>query len=78
VDFVLVQLAHTYGVKGRELAKMFSYSEATISRTLETARKQIADSTLREVRVRDPWLVLRWEDFIELCGVVSPSCFGIE
>jgi DNA-directed RNA polymerase specialized sigma24 family protein len=77
-DFVLVQLAHTNGLRGRELAHMFACSEATISRSLVRARQGIVESTLRHVRERDPWLELRWEDFIELCGVVSPACFGIE
>ena len=77
-DFVLVQLAHANGLLGRELARMFSCSEAKISRSLGDARQRIVTSTLRYVRARDPWLELKWEDFIELCGVVSPACFGIE
>jgi DNA-directed RNA polymerase specialized sigma24 family protein len=77
-DFVLVQLAHTNGLKGRELARMFTCSEAKISRTLGDARQRIVSATLRHVRARDPWLELKWEDFIELCGVVSPACFGVE
>jgi RNA polymerase sigma-70 factor len=77
-DFVLVQLAHTNGLRGRELAEMFSCSEAKISRTLERAREKIAAATVNYVRARDPWLELQWEDFVELCRVVSPACFGVE
>lgn len=77
-DFVLVQLAHTNGLLGRELAVMFNCSEAKISRHLESARRSIADVTLEYVRKRDPWLELKWEDFLELCKVVSPACFGVE
>lgn len=77
-DFVLVQLAHANGLLGRELAVMFSCSEATVSRNLERARKTIVDVTLECIRKRDPWLEIQWEDFVELCRVASPACFGIE
>jgi RNA polymerase sigma factor (sigma-70 family) len=77
-DFVLLQLAHANGLRGRELAPMFGCSEATISRDLERARRSIMAAVLSHVRARDPWLELKWEDFIELCRVVSPACFGVE
>jgi DNA-directed RNA polymerase specialized sigma24 family protein len=77
-DFVLVQLAHANGLLGRELAVMFSCSEAKISRDLDCARTSIAEVTLNHVRKKDPWLDLQWEDFLELCKVVSPACFGVE
>ena len=77
-DFVLVQLAHANGVRGRELARMFSCSEAKISRDLERARHKLAVATMDGVRAQDPWLELQWEDFVELCRVVSPACFGVE
>jgi len=76
--FVLVQLAYTNGLRGRELAQMFSCSEATISRDLEEARRSIADATMNYVRQKDPWLILKWEDFLDLCRVASPACFGVE
>ncbi|MDR3406443.1 MAG: ECF-type sigma factor [Chthoniobacter sp.] len=77
-DFVLVQFAHANGLLGRELAQMFSCSEAKISRDLERARRNIADATLNYVREQDPWLELQWEDFLDLCRVASPACFGVE
>jgi RNA polymerase sigma factor (sigma-70 family) len=77
-DFVLVQLAHANGLLGRELAPMYGCSEAKISRDLERARRKIAATTLAYVRAQDPWLELQWADFVELCRVVSPACFGIE
>ncbi len=77
-DFVLVQLAHANGLRGRELSRMFGCSEAKVSRDLEDARRKIVKVTLAYVRERDPWLELKWEDFIELCRAVSPSCFGVE
>lgn len=76
--FVLVQLAHANGLLGREIALMYGCAESTISRRLEEARQSIADATLAYVRQRDPWLELKWADFLDLCRVVSPACFGVE
>ena len=53
-DFVLVQLAHANGLLGRELARMFSCSEAKISRDLERAKSKIAAATMGCVRAQDP------------------------
>ena len=77
-DFVLLQFAHANGLRGRELAQMFGCSEAKISRDLEAARRQVVKDTMAYVRQQDPWLELKWEDFVELCRAVSPSCFGME
>ena len=77
-EFLLLNLAHANGLRGRELAPLFGCSEAKISRTLDGARNKIKASILRHVKERDQWLEIQWEDFVELCRVVSPSCFGFE
>jgi RNA polymerase sigma factor (sigma-70 family) len=77
-DFVMLQLAHVDQLHQAELAKMFGCSRAKIGRDLEEAAKKMADVTLNHIRKQDPWLVLKWEDFVELCQVASPSCFGME
>ena len=77
-DFLLLQLAHANGLKGHEIAVMFSCSAAKVSRDLQNARRGIAEATLNYVKAQDSWLELKWEDFIELCGAVSPACFGVE
>jgi DNA-directed RNA polymerase specialized sigma24 family protein len=77
-EFLLLHLAHANGLRGRELARLFGCSEAKISRALDAARQKIKVSILRHVKERDEWLEIQWEDFVELCRVVSPSCFGFE
>jgi RNA polymerase sigma-70 factor (ECF subfamily) len=77
-DFVLLQLAHADGLRGAELARMFGCSMPTISRHLERAGENVAAATLAYIRRADPWLELKWEDFVELCRVASPVCFGME
>lgn len=77
-DFVLLQLAHTDGLRVIELAQMFRCDAGTISRRLGRAEHGINTGTLACIKATDPWLELKWEDFIELCGAASPACFGLE
>ena len=77
-NYVLLQLEYLDQLERDELARMFACSKATISRMLNAARLSIAESTMDYLRQRDPWLELRWEDFLDLCRMATPSCFGIE
>jgi DNA-directed RNA polymerase specialized sigma24 family protein len=77
-DFVLLQLAHTDNLRVVELAKMFDCGIATISRNVVKAGDGIAEATLQYVKASDPWLDLKWEDFLDLCGSASPAFFGVE
>ncbi len=76
-DFVLLQLKHCDGLRGTELATMFGCDASVISRRLEKAQAQIAASTLWKIRQADPWLELKWPDFVELCRTATPACFGL-
>ena len=77
-DFVLLQLAHVDRLRLFELARMFACSTSKIDRDLIRAGKVVAEATLGHVRKVDPWLDLKWEDFVELCRVTSPACFGLD
>ncbi len=77
-DFVLLQLAHMDSLYLTELADMFKCSKSKIGRDLEDAQKNMCISILRHVRALDPLLELSWEDFVDLCRVATPSCFGTE
>ena len=77
-DFVILQLAHADGLRLDELARMFDCSSATISRRLAAAQEEIQVETLRHIRITDPLIDLKWEDFVELCRVASPACFGVD
>ncbi len=77
-DFVLLQLAHTDNLRLVELAKMFDRSIASIGRNVAKAGEGIAEATLQYIKATDPWLELKWEDFLELCASASPACFGVE
>ena len=77
-EFLLLNLAHANRLRGREIARMYDCSEAKISRGLDAARIKLKAAILRHVKERDPWLEIQWEDFVELCRVAGPSCFGFE
>ncbi len=77
-DFVLLQLSHCDGLRGLELAVMFRCHPSQITRRLASAQEGIATSVMQYVRQSDPWLDLRWEDFIELCSASTPTCFGLD
>lgn len=77
-DFVLLQLAHMDRLHLMELAQMFDCSKSKIDRDLDRAGRKVAEATMRYVRAKDPWLDLKWDDFMDLCRVATPACFGTE
>ena len=76
--FVVLQLVHFDRLLGRELATMFDCDESWISRMAKRAEKEWRAGILDYLHEREPLLVLRWEDFLEMCSVAAPSCLGIE
>ena len=47
---------------------MWGWHESKVSRTLDTTRQSVAKIIMLELKKVDPWLELRWEDFVELCA----------
>jgi len=64
---VLLRLVYVHGVTQRELVRMLGWHESKVSRTLSRAMQHIESRTLRELKSRDPWLDLTWQDFVDLC-----------
>ena len=77
-DFVLLQLSHLDGLLGKELAVLFDCDPSGITRRLKKAQAHISAETLWKIRQVDPWLDLRWEDFVELCRTATPASFGLD
>jgi DNA-directed RNA polymerase specialized sigma24 family protein len=77
-DFVLLQLKHRGGLRGAELGVMFDCDDSGITRRLDKAERHIQKATLEHIRKTDPWLELKWQDFIELCRSATPACFGLD
>jgi len=64
---VLFRLVYLYELSQREIVQMLGWSESKVSRFLSSAMKEVEMRTLAEVKKRDPWLDLSWQDFVELC-----------
>jgi DNA-directed RNA polymerase specialized sigma24 family protein len=65
---VLFRLIHSHGVPQKRVAGMWGWHESKVSRAMEALRGELKDAILAEVRRRDAWLELQWDDFIGLCA----------
>jgi RNA polymerase sigma factor (sigma-70 family) len=64
---VCLRLVYLHGLSQREVSRMLGWIESKVSRALSSAMDQIASDTLSEIKRRDPWLKITWEDILELC-----------
>src|SRR5689334_3622657 len=64
---VLLRLVYLHELSQREIVQMLGWSESKVSRFLSKAMEEIQKYTVGEVKKRDPWLELSWQDFVELC-----------
>ena len=76
--FVILQLLHADRLRLREIAIMFGCGEPWMSKTAKRAEAQMRETILAYVREQDSLAELQWDDFLELCSVSAPSCFGLE
>ena len=70
-ELILLQLVHVHGITQREIANLWKWHESRVSRHIKRAEEKIAKLTLQSVRETDPYLELRWNDFVELCRTVE-------
>ena len=71
---LMLKLVHLHQLSQREISRMWGWHESKVSRTLDTARQSVAKTIIFELKKVDPWLELRWDDFVELCAT-SPDVF---
>ena len=64
---LMLRLVYLHGLSQRELARMWSCHESTISRIISQAMQDIQNNTLKVMKQNDAGLDLRWDDFVELC-----------
>ncbi|HVF71804.1 MAG TPA: RNA polymerase sigma factor [Chthoniobacterales bacterium] len=65
---LMLKLVHLHDLTQREIARMWGWHESKVSRTLDGTRQSVSRIILAELKRIDPWLELRWEDFVELCA----------
>ena len=70
---VLLRLVYMHEVSQREVMRMLGWSESKVSRTLSRTMDEIRSETLRQLKEREPWLTLTWQDFQDLCETEQQS-----
>ena len=70
-ELILLQLVHVHGVTQREIASLWKWHESRVSRHIKRSEAKIAELTVQAVKETDPYLELRWNDFVELCRSVE-------
>lgn len=66
-SLLLFRLVHGYGVPQKDIARMWGWTESTLSRRMKALGSHLRSAVLDEARRADPWLELRWDDFVSLC-----------
>lgn len=64
---VILRLVNMHGLDQATVGHMWGWSQSKISRAISTLMDDIREHTIAEIRRQDPWLELKWEDFIDLC-----------
>ena len=77
-EFVILQLMHCDRLKLQELAVMFECQQSWMSKKLSRAEEKIATAVVKHIRERDPWVVLQWSDFLDLCRTATPDCLRLD
>lgn len=65
---LMMKLSYLHGVSQSEIARMWQCDQTRVSRSLSSAREEIASVTMQTIRQTDADLELTWEDFQKLCG----------
>jgi RNA polymerase sigma factor (sigma-70 family) len=66
-DLLMLRLVYLHGLSQREIMRMWNWSESKVSRKLSQAMQRIEQDTLLNLKRKDPWLELTWQDFVDLC-----------
>jgi DNA-directed RNA polymerase specialized sigma24 family protein len=65
---LLFRLIHFHGVPQKRVAGIWGWHESKVSRAMDSLRAELKGAILAEIRRRDAWLDLQWDDFIGLCA----------
>ena len=65
---LMLKLSYLHGVSQSTIANMWQCDQTRVSRSLTSAREQIATETMALIAKADPDLELNWDDFKRLCA----------
>ena len=71
----ILKLVKVHGLDQELVGRMWSWSQSKVSRNISAVMEEVRDTTMNELQRIDPWLELRWEDFVGLCKQ-SSDLFG--
>jgi DNA-directed RNA polymerase specialized sigma24 family protein len=77
-DYVLMQLKFYDGLLNEDLARIWHCAPPTISRLVAKACGDVARETKKQLKEIDPWLDLKWQDFVEMCRWARPGDFDLD
>lgn len=66
-DLLMLRLVYLHGLSQREIMRMWNWSESKVSRKLSQTMQRIEQDTIQNLKQRDSWLELTWQDFVDLC-----------
>ncbi len=65
---LMLKLSYLFGVSQSTIANMWQCDQTRVSRSLTSAREQIATETMSLIKKADPDLELNWDDLKRLCA----------
>lgn len=65
---LMLKLSYLHGISQTVIARMWQCDQTRVSRSLSSAREQIATVTMRKIQEADSDLQLEWDDFQKLCA----------
>lgn len=65
---LMLKLSYLHGISQSVIARMWQCDQTRVSRTLTSARQQVAVETMNRIRESDASIQLEWEDFQKLCA----------
>lgn len=68
---LVLRLVYIESLSRQEVAKMFGWSNAKMTRKIQEALRQIEVGTLREIKKVEPRLTITWEDILEISENIS-------
>lgn len=72
---LMLRLVFIENLQHQEIAQMWGVSNTTITRTFQTSMTQVKRRTMNALVVREPWLQLQWDDFLQIAAHLPQMLF---
>lgn len=72
---LMLHLVFIESIQQREVAMMWNTSNTTVTRIFQASMNQVKRKTMHALKVREPWLDLQWEDFLQIAAMIPKLLF---